>query len=802
MCQTSSLKSSTRDPIMVQKRLVCSQARGPPIEGILSLVDLPGNFDTDNRKEVCNLASIRKFVDSMFASREGISILAESRGKNARSRVFPNLVLFTLKATDNRLEGNNTDLRKALTLLKTHGDLIDTEIPNLIILITHVCSLGLEATYFNEDLKEKRAVISKTVREVLGLTDVDIIPIENQPSRYQLPKIGEYYKLPNDELSHYNLYQAILKRLERNNDQIGSLLASWYFQSTCPEKQTAAEVNSPTIEVNYSDLAKAATELHILQKGTNPINPVTIFKFDTLGYGYCPATEKLKLNIIPKRDNDNVTKNMKQVKIEGHQFLIPKYVSIFPNNCNKFQRLTFLEKEEYQESMKKSYGIDSNLKLNMLPGSDGKWMNAMFDRRGIRLVSFSQELQVCSFQLQLSPGIFKESLLYKELMSLPEAFKCEDDAKQFLSFFAKWGTHLVCEEAVGGSFQLNCTMKQGSVNKDNVQKIENDVKNIFSKLFCTMSPFKLSEIYSHVQNLRSAGVIQESLEIQGGDHWENVEWESTTFDDVEKWKKSVAAKPVELRKSIKLLPFYELLENKSDNRYKSLFEATKRYMEEPGASCFPKGTMICMASGEEKPIEDLSTRSNCSSLQTVGLSKSMQLGNIKNTDFCTFLDNSPNDFVEYIVLQFSNDKKLKVSPGHMIFQYILKDRQVVGKQAKYFIVGDMAVYKTSLGVVETPEIESIYKEKCIGAFSPLTTSGTFLADGFLVTSYANIDSFKVAQGALFPLKMWCKLNQKVVKKNSCSDNNYNDLAAHLGIHPYAKFLMSVRTQFKSCFAPK
>ncbi len=411
MCQTSSLKSSTRDPVMVQKRLVCSQARGPPIEGILSLVDLPGNFDTDNRKEVCNLASIRKFVDSMFASREGISILAESRGKNARSRVFPNLVLFTLKATDNRLEGNNTDLRKALTLLKTHGDLIDTEIPNLIILITHVCSLGLEATYFNEDLKEKRAVITKTVREVMGLTDVDIIPIENQPSRYQLPKIGEYYKLPNDELSHYNLYQAILKRLERNNDQIGSLLASWYFQSTCPEKLTEAETISPSIEVDYSDLAKAATELHILQKGTNPINPVIIFKFDTLGYGYCPATEKLKLNIIPKRDNDNVTKNMKQVEIEGHQFLIPKYVSIFPNNCNKFQRLTFLEKEEYQESMKKSYGIDSNLKLNMLPGSDGKWMNAMFDRRGIRLVSFSQELQVCSFQLQLPPGIFKESLL-------------------------------------------------------------------------------------------------------------------------------------------------------------------------------------------------------------------------------------------------------------------------------------------------------------------------------------------------------------------------------------------------------
>ncbi len=226
-------------------------------------------------------------------------------------------------------------------------------------------------------------------------------------------------------------------------------------------------------------------------------------------------------------------------------------------------------------------------------------------------------------------------------------------------------------------------------------------------------------------------------------------------------------------------------------------------MEEPGASCFPKGTMIYMASGEEQPIEDLSTRSHCS-LQTVGLSTSMKLGNVMNTDFCTFLDNNPNDFVEYLVLQFANDKKLRVSPGHMIFQYISNERQVVGKQAKYFIVGDMAVYKSSSGVVETPEIKIIYKEKCIGAFSPLTTSGTFFADGFLVTSYADINSFKVAQGALFPLKMWCKFSRNVIKNKSSDCNNYSHVTVpgKIGIHPYAKFLISVRNQFKSHFTPK
>lgn len=793
LCQISSLKSETRDPVMVQKRLICNQTKGPPVEGTLSLVDLPGNFDTDNRREVCNLASIRKFMDSMYASREDVSISCLETP--IRKTVYPNLVLFTLKATDNRLEGNNTNLRKALILLQKIGNLVDPQHPNLIILVTHVCSLGLHATYFNEDLNEKKNVIRDVVKEVLGISDIDIIPIENRPERYQLEKSGDYYKLPNDELSHYNLYQAMLKRLERNNDNIGQLFANWYFQSTCPEKQNSAETVLPTIDVDYSDLAKAATELHILQKGTNPMNPVIVFKFDMLGFGYCPATEKLKLNIIPRKESENV-RNMKQVEIRGGKFMIPKYVSEAISESSQFRRLTFLEKGEYQEHMKKAYGIDESFKLNMITGSDSKWMNEPFDRRGIRKISFSQDVEVCTFRLVLPEKILKESIFYKELTSLPTEYSNEETAKKFLAFFAKWGTHLIHEVKIGGCFQLNCTVKAG-VGKDKVKEVEDSVQGIFGKLFGHSSKISLPLIYNQVANLRTVGVIQESLEVHGGDDSENLEWENATLHDVEEWRKSIYEKPTELVKSVKLIPYYDLLKNKESPLYNSLFQATKRYMEEPGSSCFPRGTQVYLMSGESVAIEKLSScGEKLKTVKTLGNSATyMKIGSVKGTPFCAFLDKKPLDLINYVVLNFSNGRKLIASPEHMIFQYLTEDSNVVAKRARSFAVGEMAVYMGLDGSMEYPVIENVSNERAVGAYSPLTMSGTFFANGFLVTSYASVDSFTLADGALLPLKIWSRirnLRERGKGKHQQLTDTENE---NVGIHPYAKFLVSIKSVY-------
>ncbi len=91
----------------------------------------------------------------------------------------------------------------------------------------------------------------------------------------------------------------------------------------------------------------------------------------------------------------------------------------------------------------------------------------------------------------------------------------------------------------------------------------------------------------------------------------------------------------------------------------------------------------------------------------------------------------------------------------MIFHFIPEKLAVVGKQAKHIKMGDIAVYTDFplKSPIQYPVLTKITREKQVGPYSPLKMSGTFLAKGFRVSSYANVNSFKIAQWALAPLKM-------------------------------------------------
>ncbi len=85
------------------------------------------------------------------------------------------------------------------------------------------------------------------------------------------------------------------------------------------------------------------------------------------------------------------------------------------------------------------------------------------------------------------------------------------------------------------------------------------------------------------------------------------------------------------------------------------------------------------------------------------------------------------------------------------------------------------------------EIELIHQQ---GIYAPFTTSGTFLANGFLVTCYGNVDSFSLAHSVFAPLRSWYKLTGK----HSQLDFD--------GIHAYAKNLMKIRDALPSSLRAK
>ncbi len=69
-----------------------------------------------------------------------------------------------------------------------------------------------------------------------------------------------------------------------------------------------------------------------------------------------------------------------------------------------------------------------------------------------------------------------------------------------------------------------------------------------------------------------------------------------------------------------------------------------------------------------------------------------------------------------------------------------------------------------------------------GIYAPFTMSGTFLANGFLVGCYANVDSFSLAHAVASPLRTWYKLTAADKKGNK----DFN------GLHGYVKNVLKMR----------
>jgi len=217
--------------------------------------------------------------------------------------------------------------------------------------------------------------------------------------------------------------------------------------------------------------------------------------------------------------------------------------------------------------------------------------------------------------------------------------------------------------------------------------------------------------------------------------------------------------------------------------------------------CFPEGTAVALSNGEKISIESLGTNFRSTGMKTISSKRkyfgfARTLGNVSKTSFCTFLDKKPNEIFDYLVFDLSNRKKLMVSDGHLIFEFLPIEGVVKAKQAKKFKVGEMLVYAAGLDdEIQTPWITKISSEKHRGAYSPLTSSGTFLANGFLVSSYSDVDSFDLAQASLLPLKLWHRF--RLADAIMGSNDGSSSFVSAEGIHPFAKLLMILRESLMS-----
>jgi len=150
-------------------------------------------------QEASNFAKVGTYreKDEAFSSRYFRSIPPAFR-RIVRVRVYPNLVLLTLSATDVRIMGPASDFQKTLKALALL-DLVDRENLNLIVVVTSALLIP-HRVYANKS-QELSCQIKDCVFNILRVSGVPVIFVENMAEdHYALkPEGSDFYELPDGE---------------------------------------------------------------------------------------------------------------------------------------------------------------------------------------------------------------------------------------------------------------------------------------------------------------------------------------------------------------------------------------------------------------------------------------------------------------------------------------------------------------------------------------------------------------------------------------------------------------------------
>jgi len=197
--------------------------------------------------------------------------------------------------------------------------------------------------------------------------------------------------------------------------------------------------------------------------------------------------------------------------------------------------------------------------------------------------------------------------------------------------------------------------------------------------------------------------------------------------------------------------------------------------------CFPATAQVQLASGISRPVSSLKP---FDVLQT--LDKARGFSRTKPSTFYTYLHFDENLTTEYLVLKCENDTQLVISEAHILFKRNCLTESARPMMARNVEIGDYLLYVNAEKEIQNVRVTGIDRKMCQGAFAPLTKSGTFIVDGFLVSSYAHVHSHAKAHASMAPLRLWYKLNSKIGKPLSIRNSG-----AENGIHSYAKTLACI-----------
>ncbi|OXA40234.1 desert hedgehog protein B [Folsomia candida] len=185
--------------------------------------------------------------------------------------------------------------------------------------------------------------------------------------------------------------------------------------------------------------------------------------------------------------------------------------------------------------------------------------------------------------------------------------------------------------------------------------------------------------------------------------------------------------------------------------------------------CFSGDVLVTTKSGGVKRMDKLIRGEEILTLSKAG-------GVPQYTKFYTWIHREVDRTTEFIMIKTEAGKILKITGDHLLF-----GEGRVAKRAGMVKTGDKICTISPDATLIEEDVVDVSTETLTGVYAPFTMSGDFIANGFLVACYSDIDNFDVAHASMLPLRMFHKLDKSWKKENKKQE----------GLHIYARNLIKV-----------
>ncbi|OXA40358.1 desert hedgehog protein B [Folsomia candida] len=190
--------------------------------------------------------------------------------------------------------------------------------------------------------------------------------------------------------------------------------------------------------------------------------------------------------------------------------------------------------------------------------------------------------------------------------------------------------------------------------------------------------------------------------------------------------------------------------------------------------CFPGEVLVTTRFGGVKRLDQLKRGDEILTLSKRG-------GVPKYTKFYTWGHREVDRTTEFIVIKTITGKILKITGDHLLF-----GEGCITMKAKMIKKGDKICTISPDATLLEELIVDISTETLTGIYAPFTMSSDFIANGFLVGCYSNIDNFQVAHASVLPLRMLHKVDKSWKKQQGTNFSEEQE-----GLHNYVKNVFKI-----------